>query len=295
MNFTYANEDQLVSLLCSFGIDRIHIHHWIGTGFNLKHIINQLSIPFDFTVHDYYSICPQVNLIRNVHDIYCGEPSFNECNSCIKGNPLHCKTNIEEWRENNSWIIKEAANVFCPSIDVMTRMSKYYKEGNYIVKPHDKFYLDNSFTYHRNIEKRKTFRVGLFGGISPLKGRDILASVAKKTHHKNYEFIVVGYCYPPFYQSHSMIQEVGRYNESQLRGLIKELNLDLAWFPAVWPETYSYTLSAAIEAGLPILATRLGAFIERLEKRPYSWLVELSTDPDVWISYLEYAKSQLSK
>ena len=35
-------------------------------------------------------------------------------------------------------------------------------------------------------------------------------------------------------------------------------------FPAQWPETYSYTLTAAINAGLPIVATRIGAFTERL-------------------------------
>ena len=30
----------------------------------------------------------------------------------------------------------------------------------------------------------------------------------------------------------------------------------MIWFPVSWPETYSFTLSAAIEAGLPIMANQ---------------------------------------
>ncbi len=49
--------------------------------------------------------------------------------------------------------------------------------------------------------------------------------------------------------------------------------------PAQWPETYSYTLTAAIDAGLPIVAPRIGAFVERLEGRPLTWLVDPTPRP----------------
>jgi hypothetical protein len=45
---------------------------------------------------------------------------------------------------------------------------------------------------------------------------------------------------------------------------VEQERADAVFFPAQWPETWSYTLSAAIDAGLPILATDLGAFPERL-------------------------------
>ena len=54
------------------------------------------------------------------------------------------------------------------------------------------------------------------------------------------------------------------------------------WFPAPWPETYSYTLSAALTAGLPVVATRIGAFPERLADRPLTWVVEPTLDVDAW-------------
>ena len=49
----------------------------------------------------------------------------------------------------------------------------------------------------------------------------------------------------------------GRYNDADLPGLIENVAPHLIWFPAVWPETFSYTLSAAIEAGAAMAAVRL--------------------------------------
>jgi hypothetical protein len=56
----------------------------------------------------------------------------------------------------------------------------------------------------------------------------------------------------------------GEYPEGALASLIERERGDAILFPAQWPETYSYTLTAAIDSGLPIVATDLGAFPERL-------------------------------
>lgn len=40
---------------------------------------------------------------------------------------------------------------------------------------------------------------------------------------------------------------------------------DLIWFPAQWPETYSYTLSACLLGGWPVVAPDLGAFAEKVK------------------------------
>lgn len=60
------------------------------------------------------------------------------------------------------------------------------------------------------------------------------------------------------------VEITGRYNESQLDDLIASADLDLLWFPAVWPETYSYTLSSALRTSLEIVAFDFGAVAERL-------------------------------
>ncbi|OQY12673.1 MAG: hypothetical protein B6I31_02740 [Desulfobacteraceae bacterium 4572_19] len=55
--------------------------------------------------------------------------------------------------------------------------------------------------------------------------------------------------------------------------MIGELKPHLVWFPALWPETYSYTLSESLKVALPIVAPDIGSFAERLAGRPFSWIV----------------------
>ncbi len=75
----------------------------------------------------------------------------------------------------------------------------------------------------------------------------------------------------------------GEYQESDLPALLASVKPHVLWLPAQWPETYSYTLSAAIESGLPIVASRIGAFPERLAGRPMTWLVDPQAPAETWI------------
>ena len=49
-------------------------------------------------------------------------------------------------------------------------------------------------------------------------------------------------------------------------------------FTARWPETFSYTLSTAIESELPIIAPNIGAFPERLSNYPNKLIYSLEDD-----------------
>ncbi|MNV50247.1 hypothetical protein D3C71_1422490 [compost metagenome] len=75
----------------------------------------------------------------------------------------------------------------------------------------------------------------------------------------------------------------GAYEDKDLPRLLEWLQPDVAWFPAQWPETYSYTLSACLEAGLPVAAPDIGAFAERLDQRDWSWVERWDQTPAQWL------------
>ena len=83
------------------------------------------------------------------------------------------------------------------------------------------------------------------------------------------------------------IAMTGEYAEADLPALLAKVKPHVVWFPAQWPETYSFTLSAAIDAGLPIVATRIGAFPERLEGRALTWLVDPEASTEEWLAVFE--------
>jgi len=70
------------------------------------------------------------------------------------------------------------------------------------------------------------------------------------------------------------VQTTGPYAVADLRALIAQHEVDMFLFPAQWPETYSYTLSHALDSGLPIIAPDLGAFRERLSGRANTLLFQ---------------------
>ena len=55
--------DDLVKVLRHFNVGRVHLHHLMGMDVDVKLLVHRLNVPFDLTVHDYYAICPQVNLL----------------------------------------------------------------------------------------------------------------------------------------------------------------------------------------------------------------------------------------
>jgi hypothetical protein len=61
----------------------------------------------------------------------------------------------------------------------------------------------------------------------------------------------------------------------------------------VWPETFSYTLSEAFAAGLPVVASDVGAFRERALGRPWSWLTPWDTAPGDFAAVWETVAGQL--
>jgi hypothetical protein len=77
----------------------------------------------------------------------------------------------------------------------------------------------------------------------------------------------------------------GRYEEKDLPRLLDWIKPDLVWFPALWPETYSYTLSACLAAGLPVVAADIGAFPERLSGRAWSWVLPWDAPAARYLSF----------
>jgi glycosyltransferase involved in cell wall biosynthesis len=85
------------------------------------------------------------------------------------------------------------------------------------------------------------------------------------------------------------VRITGRYEEAEAVALIRAQQADFAWLPAAWPETWSYVLTLAWQAGLHVVVPDIGAPAERVRQHggglvvpinlPPNRLVELFRDP----------------
>ncbi len=286
----------LNAFIRSLGVERIHIHHTIGFTPALRRLVHSLSLPFDFTVHDYYGICPAVNLF-NCEGQYCGEPGPEECNICIAGGRTAEAADILGWRLKNAWIYSEADRVICPSLDTAERIRRFFPLARVLAAPHEESrYLSSKDVQPPSLEVGAELRIGILGVLANHKGRLLVEKVAHIAAERalSMEFIIIGYSDPPFEPDNGLpVSETGRYKEGDLPNLIEESNLHLVWFPSICPETWSYTLSAAFSAGLPIVAPARGAFEERLQNRSWTWIEEGSASPERFIELFSEAASAL--
>lgn len=261
----------MAALLKGFGVARVHLHHLMGMEMNIRALIHALGVPFDTTVHDYFALCPQVNLLPHPDVPWCGLPGPASCNACIAARPNHGARDIQAWRLSYAWTLREAARVICPSADVATRLAALGHAGG-IVVPHE--VLTPPAPRIRRLGAREALRIAVLGVLSPHKGRALVLGLAAATEADALEIELIGYPEDPLPDwARRRIRVSGRYAEAELPGLLARRAPHVVWFPQQWPETYSYTLSAALAAGLPVAATRLGALTERLEGRAATWLL----------------------
>ena len=139
--------------------------------------------------------------------------------------------------------------------------------------------------YLRSLKSTQALSILVLGALSPNKGADCLeaCAVLAKQHNLPLEFQLLGYGYRHLLtQPYSNLSVYGPYQDEQLPQLIEKFSSHLIWFPAQWPETYSYTLSMALRLRLPVVATNLGAFAERLAERPLSWIYPWNLTPLDW-------------
>jgi glycosyltransferase involved in cell wall biosynthesis len=274
---------QLTAFLQSVGIQRIHFHHTVRLPWALCLLPRDLGIPYDYTAHDYFSFCPQITLTSE-HFRYCGEPDEAGCRRCLSVRPTALREDIAEWRSRYRGFVEGAARVFVPTHGVGARLVRHFPNARIVLAPHPEPSVAQQKPSHISA-KGETLRVAVLGALNPPKGADLLESCAKDAAERNLPitFDLVGEAYRSLEQGpQSALRVHGRYVDAKLGERLASIAPHLVWFPAQWPETYSFTLSAAMRLGYPIAASDIGAFHDRLAGKPDCWLLPWDTKAREW-------------
>ena len=287
--------DNLIKSLRAFDLSRVHIHQILGSSAFLRSMLEEISIPFDITIHDYYIVCPQIHLRTPTITKYCGEIGVEQCNKCIGEHNSFDARDIVDWRNSHAWFVENADRVICPSKDVKNRISRYYPKGKFVIAPHEANSSESWVVNAPRVTIDQRLRVTIIGHLTALKGRDIVEACVRENANVPVEFSLIGAAQPPFGQEIAKaILETGVYQESDLVIHLKNLAPHVIWFPVQVPETYSYTLTAAIDSRLPIVASRVGALAERLGDRPLTWFMDdLAAPASEWLAMFELIRERL--
>ena len=281
--------DDLVQALRALGVSHIHFHHLLGHSRDILRLPVLLNNSYDFTAHDYYTVCPQITLTGETHQ-YCGEAGLEQCRRCLQRSPAPGGLDIEAWRADHNAFLARARHVLVPSMDAGRRFARYAPGSDIRFAPHTDLTALTPLPPPRpkRLATEAPLKIAVIGALGAIKGADLLEGVALAATKSSapIEFHLLGYGYRPLRtQPKARLTVHGKYNEQDLPALLEWLAPDLVWFPAQCPETYSYTLSACLLSGLPVVAPDLGAFPERLDGRPWSWIRPWNDTAEQWLAF----------
>lgn len=287
----------LLQTLRRLKVSHIHYHHLLDHALAVCELPAQLGVSHDFTAHDYYSYCPQISLTDH-NDRYCCEQGVEQCHQCLQRNPAPDGESIESWRQRHARLLSQARYVITPSFDTAQRMQRFVPAAHIQVVPHSSLQPQSALypkPHPRVLASGQRLKIVVLGALSRIKGADTLEEVSTLSaiHNVDLEFHLLGYPYRDLRAlPNGLLTVHGAYQDKDLPQLLQSLQADAAWFPALWPETYSYTLSACLQAGLPVVAPNLGAFAERLQNREWTWLCDWYQSVNQWLDFFKLIRQE---
>ena len=188
-----------------------------------------------------------------------------------------------EWLSGTSAELRDAAAVLAPS-EFMAAKARQHIPGLEVAvvpngstpSPEAKAEARAEFATHR-----PRHVVAVLGAIGPHKGSEILEALPAHLEGTDIGVVVIGYLDRqlfPGWRVPGRLFVHGAYDDAQTGALLRAYGAQLVLFPNRVEESFSYALSDAWAAGLPVLAAPLGALAERVRQCACGWLLQPGFD-----------------
>lgn len=255
----------LQEIIDEFGVEIIIVSSLIGHSLD---IINT-DIKTIFITHDYYPFCHAINIYFDGICKQCTEARLEQCFVENEQNRYIANVTPLEWYGMRNYftglLLNSNIHLVSPSESVTRHMKALIPElqdKKFEIIPHGvnlKPSVASMDIHHTN-----RFRVLILGSLVLHKGRKLFEEIYPKLHNKM-DFYLVG-CGEEgevFAEEHG-IYIIPEYAHQQLPEIVARINPHIGLLLSIVPETYSYTLSELWILGVPIVATNVGSFKDRV-------------------------------
>ena len=270
----------------------IHIHHLLYFPSTFVDALTEWRGQKIFTIHDFYGVCPQYNLV-NYRQAYCGVPEPEECDRCARKLFGTGYSTPVRQRRIFQRLVDSVTTVLAPSRSALTvfRKAIVVPEEKVRIIPHPfinprsdsgikHLYAslpEESLTSNAADKsakqllamntlyrlKKAQIRVGFVGYNSSHKGTALLQGIIAACANDPITFVGLGDITLNTKGTKSVVL-TGLYEREQAIQLIKQYLIDVVVVTSIWPETFSFVVSEAWKAGVPVVVGPLGAPAERV-------------------------------
>ena len=290
---SFAPEVELMvgEILAAWKPEIVHVHHWRRLTRNLVEKIAARGIPVVCTLHDVSTTCPKIFRIRE--GSLCGlNPTGENCVDCVDRFAFQSDEEIREavdlYREDFATELTLASAVIVPSaalrdavkphlgsiadrLEIVPHGSLTEPKGTSAASAHKSAGRTERGARQNRQSGAGPLRLAYWGSLSEMKGVHLLVEALREVRERAALALDLWGDFDP----------AGSAWEESLRAAAKGLPIrfrggfrpedidgsayDLAVFPSICLESWSFTVDEAWARGLPVLVPDRGAPSERLE------------------------------
>ena len=263
-------------ILHEYCVDAILVSSLIGHSLDVL----ETGKPTIVICHDYFPYCPAINLYYQGICSYCDAGRLADCARNNRLNEI-----FPEFTGTARLLVRErffdllaAGNVSIvaptPSVrDNLVRLEPGFGKLRFEIIAHG-----HASDFHPSLPGNNAangrLRVLVLGQLSASKGVGLLLGAIDEIASFADVFLLGCGEVGEYFRGMRSVQIISRYELNELPGLVANIAPDLGLLLSIWPETFSYTLSELMQLGIPVLATNVGGFADRIEPDVTGFLAE---------------------
>lgn len=272
-------------ILFRHGIDLLHVRHLAWHGLNLVDVARGLGIPAIASFHDYYAVCPTVNLLDEEGAYHPGGVAENASNPLWHTDPTATAMTpgyLRMWQRRMQDALADCDG-FVASSDSARRIVSgalpdiAARADDFYVIPHGRdFDGFRQCVDSAEIAAGAPLRILLPGNIGRHKGRELVRRIKQLDVDARLEFHLLGTTDADLGDA---VIDHGPYQREQFAERAAAIRPHVAAVLSTCPETWCHTLTESWACGLPVFAIDMGAVGERIREHGGGWLVEREASP----------------
>ncbi len=274
---THAEYQRILdSIITQYRVDALLVSSVIGHSLD---VLNT-TLPTVVINHDYFPYCPAINIHfgevcnrcdeKRIDLCYHHNPQFNPFITFLPPQRMDVRERFL------SLIIRPNVTMVVPSQSVMENLARLdgrFKQAAFVTIPHG---------YGRELRKipvpepamEDRLRILVLGQLSDAKGMQLLQESAEAILGFAEIYLIgcreLGECF----KYKTGIHVLESYEVDELPGHIAAINPHLGLLLSIVPETFNYALTELMMLEIPVAATRVGSFPERIDHRQNGFLYE---------------------
>ena len=278
-------EGTLLEICARYRPDLVHVRHLIGSSPEILPLLKRLEVPTVFSFHDFYTVCPTIQLIDD-RGTYCAGTCTAGSGECPTARNWFRKVPPLKHAYVLTWQARVGAALECCDRWVTTSAAaRSVIVDKYPALDCERFRVIEhgrdlrAYTLPSQPERANN-RVAVVGALGRSKGIRLLERLLEINAERGhpFEFHFLGSKQRDFEPEKYGAIYHGAYKRSELPRRLQALQASFGLIASIWPETYCHALTESWAAGLTVFASDIGTLRDRVRACGGGWLFD-PTDP----------------